>query len=108
MSLFSALLGAAVTVETPIAGLTGVWIKAGGVASSSGMKMSGVTVTSGQSQYVYSRGGAEAETVSSGGVIYVSNGGIVSGVSARDSAAISAYTGATLYDVFLMNSARIG
>jgi hypothetical protein len=58
MSMFFMACGAkaAVTVEQPIDGQTGVWIKAGGVTIRSGMTMTGAIVSSGQSQYIYNRG----------------------------------------------------
>ena len=76
-TMFSTLLAAAtVTVETPIDGSTGVWIKQGATVISSAMKMTGVTVSSGQTQYIYSRGVASGCSVLSGGLQYVSNGGV--------------------------------
>ena len=116
MSLAAALLGvrsavvaiAPVTVETPIDGQTGVWIKSGGVIVGSGMSMTGAVVGSGQTQYVYNRGAAISGSVSSGGTLRVSSGGVVSGVSALDGAAISAFVGATISNAELRNSAKIG
>ena len=61
--------------EQPIDGQTGVWLKAGGVTLSSGMKMTGAVVSSGQSQFVYSRGITRSCTVESGGRQYVLSGG---------------------------------
>lgn len=76
----NALLAAATAnVEVPIDGRTGVWIKSGTTVVSSGMKMTGAVVSSGQTQYVYSRGKAMNCTVLSGGIQHVSNGGVASG-----------------------------
>ena len=80
-TMFSTLLAAAVniTVENPIDGSTGVWVKSGTTVIGSGMKMTGATVTVGQSQYVYNRGVAQSCAVSSGGFQYVSSGGVTNG-----------------------------
>lgn len=81
MSLFVALIGAAaVTVEQPIDGQTGVWVKQGATVISSGMSMVGAVISSGQTQYVYNRGAAKFGAVSSAGRVYVSNGGTLSSV----------------------------
>ena len=73
---FNALLAAAATVtqEVPIDGQTGVWLKSGATVLSSGMSMTGITVSTGQNQYVYERGAAIATTVD-GGSAYVNSGG---------------------------------
>lgn len=86
---FNALLAAATSVEVPIDGQTGVWTKSGGVTISSGMKMIGATVTTGQIQYVYDRGVASNYTLA-GGRIEVSSGGVASnGVVSAGSAIIA-------------------
>ena len=59
----------------PIDGETGVWLKQGATVVSSAMRMTGATVISGQSQYVYSRGIADMNTIESAGIQYVSSAG---------------------------------
>ena len=76
---YNAMLAAAVTVEQPIDGQTGVWIKAGDTIVSSGMTLTGVTVDPRQTMYVYNRGVATSINVSSGGIMYVSSGGTATG-----------------------------
>lgn len=61
--VFNALLGAAATVEQPVDGQTGVWIKTGDTVVSSAMKMRGAVVSAGQTQYIYSRGVATGGTI---------------------------------------------
>lgn len=80
---FDALIAAAATVtqEVPIDGQTGVWLKQGTTVISSGMKMTGVTVGDGQALYIYNRGRANSTNVSSGGIMYVSSGGVAIGAS---------------------------
>ena len=70
---FAAAAAANVTVETPIDGQTGVWIKSAGVTINSAMKMTGVTVSNGQTQYIYDRGVASQYSVL-GGTVYMSGG----------------------------------
>jgi len=62
----------------PVDGSTGVWIKSGATVISSGMKMTGATVSAGQDQYIYSAGLASACMIASGGVQHVSSGGMAS------------------------------
>ena len=69
--------------EQPVDGQTGVWIKEAGITISSAMKMTGATVGSGQSQYIYNRGLASSCTISAGGTQYISSGG-----TARDCAVV--------------------
>lgn len=64
------------SAEQPIEGQTGVWIKRGGVTLSSGMKMTGAVVSSGQTQFIYSRGVASGCSVLAGGIQRVSSGGV--------------------------------
>lgn len=74
------MMAANVTVaEQPIYGQTGVWLKSGAVTVSSAMRMTGMTITSGQSQYVYSRGVAQSCIIASGGTQYISSGGTAAG-----------------------------
>lgn len=65
--------------EIPVDGSTGVWVKSGTTVISSGMKMTGATVTSGQSQLIYSRGTAQSCTVSANGIQRVYSGGTARG-----------------------------
>lgn len=57
----------------PAAGIRGVFLVSGGSVVSKAMTMSGVTVGSGQNQYVYSRGIALRSIVSSGGFLRLSS-----------------------------------
>jgi len=66
------------SAEQPIDGQTGVWIKSGTTVISSAMRMSNVTVASGQSQYVYSYGVVTGGSVLYGAKQYVSSGGVAS------------------------------
>ena len=78
-NMFTAMLAAAtVRVEVPVDGSTGVWVKSGAVVLSSGMKMTGATVSSGQTLYIYNRGVANSTVVSSGGNVFTSSGGLIS------------------------------
>ena len=61
--------------EEPIDGQTGVWLKQGASVIGSGMKMTGAVVSSGQSQYIYSRGITQSCTVVVSGFQYVNFGG---------------------------------
>ncbi len=78
-TMFTTLLAAAVKVETPINGQTGVWIKSGVTVISSGMKMTGATITSGKIQYVYDHGLVRDTLVASQGHQFVSRGGTALG-----------------------------
>ena len=73
---FVMMMAAGATVEQPIDGQTGVWLKSGGVTISSAMKMTGAVVSTGQSQTVYSKGTASASILYTNGRLFVSNGGI--------------------------------
>lgn len=95
------LPAATARVETPIDGSTGVWLKAGATVISSGMKMTGAVVTSGQSQYVYSRGVAQNTLIAAGGLQHVSAGGSASGCSVTGH--VSAYGGALVADMVIEN-----
>ena len=79
--LLNALVGAVTltVAEEPVSGQTGVWIKQGTTVVSSAMTMRNAVVSSGQTQFVYSRGAAKNCTVKSGGVQHVSHGGVASG-----------------------------
>ena len=78
--MFTAILAAATAkVEIPIDGSTGVWLKSGTTVISSGMKMTGATVTSGQTQFIYDRGTAQSCTVSANGIQRVYSGGTARG-----------------------------
>lgn len=78
MGFFFQLLAAAARVEVPVDGSTGVWLKEGATVISSGMRMTGAVVSSGQSQRVYNRGVA-ASCITVGGTQYISSGGTASG-----------------------------
>ena len=90
---FDALIAAAATVtqEVPIDGQTGVWLKQGTTVISSGMKMTGVTVGDGQALYIYNRGRANSTNVSSGGIMYVSSGGVAIGASVYRNGSANVY-----------------
>ncbi len=122
-TFYNAMLGAAITVETPIDGQTGVWLKEGGVTLSSAMKMTGATVASGQSQMVYNRGVASACIVSSGGSvtvysggiardcadnwrIYVSNGGSADSVTVGANAQCNGLPGGTITNLVVSSNGR--
>lgn len=95
MSLFTALMGAVVTVETPIDGQTGVWLKQGAAVISSAMKMQDAVVTSGQSQYVYSRGVVVGGSVTNAARQYVSNGGMASNCHILSGGTLTVLSGGT-------------
>ena len=74
--MFTAMLAAATAkVEVPIDGSTGVWVKSGTTVISSGMKMTGATITSGQSQLIYNCGTAQSCTFSASAIQRVYSGG---------------------------------
>ena len=81
---FNALLAAAATVEVPIDGQTGVWIKSGTTVVGSAMKTTGVTVSAGFTQYVYSRGVASGTLAVSGGRIIAGSGAVIRNASASE------------------------
>ena len=75
-TMFTTLLAAAgARVEIPVDGSTGVWLKQGATVISSGMRMTGAVVSSGQSQRIYNRGVAVSCFISASGTQYVSSGG---------------------------------
>lgn len=75
-TMFAQMLAAAAKVEVPVDGSTGVWLKQGAAVISSGMKMTGAVVGSGQSQYIYNRGVAQSCTMDMpDGIQYVASGG---------------------------------
>ena len=74
-TMFTTLLAAATAkIEIPVDGATGVWIKSGTTVISSGMKMTGAVVISGQTQFIYNRGRA-TNNLNSTGQVRVSAGG---------------------------------
>lgn len=75
--LFFMLMAGGVA-EQPIDGQTGVWLKSGGVTISSAMTMTGAVVSSGQKQFVYSKGEARYTQCLGVGDVLVSNGGVAS------------------------------
>ena len=75
-TMFTTLLAAAgARVEIPVDGSTGVWFKQGATVISSGMRMTGAAISSGQSQRIYNRGVAVSCFVGASGTQYVSSGG---------------------------------
>jgi len=91
-NMFTAMLAAATAkVEVPVDGSTGVWIKQGAVVLSSGMKMTGATVSSGQTQFIYNRGIANSTVISSGGTMIVSSGGVATSTTIYSSGVVNVY-----------------
>ena len=67
-------------VEQPVDGVTGVWLKSGGVTVSRTMKMVGAVISGGAvAQYVYSRGVASGTMIRNIGNVYISGGGLAVG-----------------------------
>ena len=108
-NMFTAMLAAATAkVEVPVDGLTGVWIKSGATVISSGMKMTGATVSSGQSQTVYNRGAANSTTVVSGGSLLISSGGTANSPVAHGAAVrVNVSRGGSAFGAEIYSSARM-
>ena len=103
-------MATAVTVEQPIDGQTGVWLKSGGATViSSGMKMTGATVSTGQVQYIYDRGAASGTLATGGGLIIATSGAVIRNASASEYAnafAVSA-TGAAVSGLNVWNASAM-
>ena len=91
---------------SPIDGERGVFIKSGSTVISSAMKMTGATVSSGQSQYIYSRGVAAGGTIGISGRAYISNGGLMSaslvsgGITFQEAGDVYILSGGTAIDMY--------
>ena len=101
----NALVAAAASVETPIGGQTGVWIKSGTTVIGSGMKMIGATVISGQTQTLYLRGEAQTNTIVNGGRQYVYSGG--NAKSCEYFGILRVYSGGTVVSPIFSSGANV-
>ena len=76
-NMFAAMLAAAARVEIPVWQSTGVWIKqTGHITVSSAMTMTGTSITSGQSQFIYNRGSAVSCSIATAGTQIIYSGGV--------------------------------
>lgn len=106
---FVMMMAAGARVEQPIEGQTGVWLKSGTTVISSAMTMTGVVISSGQTQYIYDRGKSLDCIFRAGAVQIVYSGGFDSGTSDYWGNGASAYisSGGTSFDRYAGGYLRV-
>lgn len=80
-AFFYTVAGGSAILPDPVWQQTGVWISSATIVVSSAWTMSAVTITSGQTQFIYNSGKTTDNTILTGGRMNVSSGGTVTGAT---------------------------